>query len=90
MEDFVAVSDLNCADLAQEVSMGKNFSTWPRDCFCSVLVKNIAVFCPCLKNLPEAKVKRLRLITLTKEVSEMPIIDFFSLVSPHEEHFKQA
>jgi hypothetical protein len=26
--------------------------------------------------VPEAKVKRFRLITLTKEVSEMPIIDF--------------
>jgi hypothetical protein len=25
-EDFVAVSDLNCADLAQEVSVEKNFS----------------------------------------------------------------
>jgi hypothetical protein len=33
-------------------------------------------FCPCLKSLPEAKVKKLRLIALTKEVSEMPIIDF--------------
>ena len=32
MEDFVAVSDLNCADLAQEVSV-ENFSMWPRDCF---------------------------------------------------------
>ena len=29
-----------------------------------------------LKDLPEAKVKRLRLTALTKEVSEMPIIDF--------------
>jgi hypothetical protein len=26
--------------------------------------------------LPEAKVKRLRLVTLTKEASERPIIDF--------------
>ena len=40
------------------------------------MVKNMAAFCPCLKRLPEAKVKRLRLIALTKEVSEMPIIDF--------------
>ena len=39
------------------------------------MVKN-AVFCPCLKNLPEAKVKRLGLIAMTKEVSEVPIIDF--------------
>ena len=28
-----------------------------------------------MKNLPEAKVKRLRLIALTKEVSEVPIRD---------------
>jgi hypothetical protein len=30
---------------------------------------------PCLKSLPEVKIKNLRLIALTKEVSEMPIID---------------
>ena len=30
----------------------------------------------CPKNLPETKVKRFRLIALTKEVSESPIIDF--------------
>jgi hypothetical protein len=39
-------------------------------------VKNVTTFCACLKSLPEAKVKRLRLSTLTKEVSEMPIVDF--------------
>ena len=39
-------------------------------------MKNVATFCPCLKSLPEAKMKRLRLIALTKEVSEMPIMDF--------------
>jgi hypothetical protein len=54
----------------------------PRDYFCGILVKNVANFWPCLKNLPEAKVKSLRLIALTKEVSETPIIDFiFLLVS---------
>jgi hypothetical protein len=46
MEDFVAVSDLNCADLTQEVSMEKNFSMWPRNCFCVILVKNVATFLP--------------------------------------------
>jgi hypothetical protein len=61
--------------LAQEVSV-ESFSMWPGDCFYSILVKNVAAFCPCLKNLLEAKVKRLRLIALTKEVTEMPIIDF--------------
>jgi hypothetical protein len=76
MEDFVTESDLKCADMAQEVSVGKNFSMWPRDYFCGILVKNVAAFCLCLRVLPEAKVKRLRLIALTKEVSEMPIMDF--------------
>jgi hypothetical protein len=36
----------------------------------------VVVFCPCLKSLPEAKAKTLKLTTMTKEVSEMPIIDF--------------
>ena len=68
-------SDFNCVDLAQEVSV-ENFNMWPRDCFCGLLVKDVATFCPYLKSLPEAKVKRFILISLTKEVSEMPIIDF--------------
>ena len=88
MEDFVTESDLNCADLAQEVSV-ENFNMWPRDCFCGILVKNVATFCPCLKSLPEAKVKRLRLIALTKEVSETPTTDS-SLVKSQEDKFKQA
>ena len=33
------------------------------------------MFCPCLKSLPEAKVKRFRLIALTKEISKQPSID---------------
>jgi hypothetical protein len=41
-EDFVAKSNLNCAYLAQEVSEEKNFSMWHRDCFCGILVKNVA------------------------------------------------
>jgi hypothetical protein len=58
-----------------EVSM-ENFNVWSRDCFCAILVKNVATFCPCLKSLPEAKGKRLKLIALTKEVSETPLLDF--------------
>jgi hypothetical protein len=76
MENFVAESNLNCADLAHEVPKEKNFSMWPRDCFCSILVKNVAAFCPCLKSLPEAKVKRFVLIARTKEVSQKPSRDF--------------
>jgi hypothetical protein len=75
MEDFVTVSDLNCADLAQKVSV-ENFNMWPRDCFYGILMKNMAGFCPCLKSLPEAKVKRFILIALTKEVSKEPSRDF--------------
>jgi hypothetical protein len=51
-------------------------NTWPRQCFCGILVKNVATFCPWLKSLPEAKVKRLGLVALTLKVSEMPIINF--------------
>ena len=75
MKDFVAGSNLNCVDLAQEISK-ENFSMWHKECFCGVLVKYVATFCPCLKSLPEAKVKRLRLIALTKEVSKKPSRDF--------------
>jgi hypothetical protein len=86
------VSDLNCADLVQEVSEEKNFSMWYKDCFCGILVKNVVTFCPCLKSLPEAKVKRLGLIeltALTKEVSKKPSRDG-SLVKSHKEKFEQA
>jgi hypothetical protein len=36
----------------------------------------MVAFCPCLKSLPKAKVKRPRLIALTKEVSKNPSRDF--------------
>ena len=48
MEDFVAESDLNYADLAQKVSSKKNFSMQPRDCVCGIFVKNVDAFCPYL------------------------------------------
>jgi hypothetical protein len=44
MEDFVALSNLSCVYLAKEISVEKNFGLWPRDCFCNILVKNVAVF----------------------------------------------
>ena len=72
MVDLVVSSDLNCADLAQEVSAEKNFSTWLRDCFCGILVKNMTAFCPCLKSLPEAKLKRLSVTALTKKSQKRP------------------
>jgi hypothetical protein len=86
MEDSVIESDLNYVDLAQEVSV-KNFNIWPRDCFCGISVKNMAIFYPCLKSLPKAKVKTLRLIALTKEVLEIHH-RLCSLVKAHEVHIE--
>ena len=40
------------------------------------MVKNVDTFCPYLKSLPQPKVKRFRLIALTKEVPDMPMVDF--------------
>ena len=76
MEDSGAEGDLNCIGLlAQGVSEEKSFSMWPTDCSCNILIKNVAAFWLCSKSLPEAKVKRFRLIALTKEVSKQSGID---------------
>jgi hypothetical protein len=47
------------------------------------------LFLPCLKSLPKAKVKRLRLIALTKEVSKKAQQRLCSLVKSYEEKFEQ-
>jgi hypothetical protein len=65
INDFVTERELNCAALAEEVSVEKPLlrfllSMWSRDSL-FFLLKNMTDFCPCLKNLPKAKVKRLRL-----------------------------
>ena len=89
MEDFVAGSNLNCVDLAQEISKDYNFRMWHKDCSCGILVKNVATFYPCLKSLPEAKVKRFRLIAWKKEISKQPDINsavWLLKVNCHEEH----
>lgn len=47
------------------------------------MVKNVVTFCPCLKSLAEAKLKRFILIVLTKEVSKEPsrdVVLWFSLI----------
>ena len=75
MSDSGAGVDLNCSHLAQEVSEEKNFSMLPRDHSCDVLVKTVAAVCPCPKRLPEAKLKRFRLISLAKENLKQPSLD---------------
>ena len=49
--------------------MEKNFSMWPRVCFCGNLVKNVAAFRHCQKSLDESKVQRFILNALIKKVS---------------------
>ena len=62
-------------ELAQEVSEEKNFSMLPRDLSCDILVKKVATFCSCPKNLPKAKMKRFGLIPLAEKISKQPNID---------------
>ena len=45
MEDFAAVSGLNCVDGAQDMPVEKKFSMWLRHCFCCILAKSVAAFC---------------------------------------------
>jgi hypothetical protein len=75
MEDVDAEDHLNSGCLAQKVSE-ENFSMLPVELSCDILIKNVAVFCPCLKSLSEYWVKRFRLVALAKEVSKMPSLDF--------------
>jgi hypothetical protein len=56
MEDNCTEGDLNCGDLAQEISEEKYFSLLPGDCSCDILVKNVAASWPW--SLPESKKKK--------------------------------
>jgi hypothetical protein len=47
-EDNSAEGDVKYGGLLPEISE-ENFSMWPRDCSCDILVKNVVAFCPCLK-----------------------------------------
>jgi hypothetical protein len=38
-------------------------------------IKNVATFCPCVKNLPEAKLKSLGLMDLAGDFSKQSSID---------------
>jgi hypothetical protein len=75
MKDVGTGGDSNCTALAQGVSEEREFSIWPGDHSYDFLLKNIDVFCPCPKSLPEAKAKRFIVIISTKEDSKGPSID---------------
>lgn len=56
-------------DPVQEVSEENNNSNWVGAHSCAILAKNVAAFCPCPKNLPKAKLKSNRLISLVEAIS---------------------
>jgi hypothetical protein len=60
-----------CGGLAQEVSEEKNSSKRTKEHSCNILAKNMAAFFPCLKNMPEAKLKSFELMTLAEEIMQM-------------------
>ena len=85
MEDLLRVT----ANQAQEVSEEKNISLQHRDCFCGILVKNVAVFCPGLKSLPGAKVE-IYINCIDKGSFRKAQQRLCSLVKSYEERFEQA
>lgn len=59
-----------------EVSGGNSSSNWARDYSCDVLANNVTAFCLCPKNLSGVKLKSSGIISLTKEISRQPRINF--------------
>lgn len=53
IENSGTKNDLNCGDMAQEVSKEKKIML-PRVCSRDILTKNVPAFCPCPKSLSEA------------------------------------
>ena len=63
---------------------------WQRDGSCAIFVKNVAAFCPCLKSLPKAKVKRFIFNCIDKGSLRNTQHKLCSLVKSHEERFEQV
>lgn len=70
LEDSGAESNVNCGGPSQEDSEGKNII----DCYCDILARYETAFCPCSKNLPEAKLQGFGPMSLTEEISRQPSI----------------
>lgn len=59
----------------QDVIERQNINNLLREHSCDILTKNVAgIFCPCPKNLPEAKLNTIGLMGLTEEISRYPSI----------------
>lgn len=56
LEDNGAEGNVDCAGPAQGVSEGNKMSNRARDHSCATVAKNVA-FSPCLKTLPDAKLR---------------------------------
>jgi hypothetical protein len=67
---------VNYGNLALEVSEEKNLICNQETVLVVFWWRMWLIFCPCLKSLAEAKVKRFILIALTKEGSKKPNRDF--------------
>lgn len=44
MEHLFAENNLNCVDLTHEVSVENIIGMCPKDCFCGIMVKNVAAY----------------------------------------------
>lgn len=75
MEGNCAENTVDSGGQAQEVSKGNDISNWATDHSCEILAKEVAAFCPCMKNLSKIKLKSFRLMYLTEENSRQPKID---------------
>lgn len=59
----------------QEVLEWNNVSNLAIEHSWDIQVNSVAIFCPCPKNLPAAKLKSSIFISLTVEISRQPNID---------------
>lgn len=64
VEDNSVESKVDYGDPNQAVSESNNINKWAKDNCSNILAKNMADFCSCPKNFPEAKLKSFGLILL--------------------------
>lgn len=57
LENSSSESNVDHRDPAEDVLGGNNISNWSRNHYYDFWAKNVAVLCPCVKNLPKAKLE---------------------------------